>query len=123
MAKNRESAKNSRNRKKVYFEMLEAKVVELNEELKIANQTIKQLTESLKQLGCHKLLVKKNVLTAGRLWPLKIVNRRCGATIHSAGSCQQYRISNLSSSGLLLIFTQARFAFCCIDRSYQIEIY
>lgn len=61
MAKNRESAKNSRNRKKVYVEMLEAKVIELNEELKLARQTIKHLTESLKQLGFHSKIVRKYI--------------------------------------------------------------
>ena len=57
MAKNRESARNSRKRKKVYFDMLEAKVVELTDELNAAKRKIKQLEESQDRLSYHSKLV------------------------------------------------------------------
>ena len=58
MAKNRESARNSRKRKKVYFEMLEAKVVELSDELTAAKRKIKQLEDSQDKLSYHSKIVK-----------------------------------------------------------------
>ena len=57
MAKNRESARNSRKRKKVYFDMLEVKVVELTDELNAAKRKIKQLEESQDRLSYHSKLV------------------------------------------------------------------
>ena len=57
LAKNRESARNSRKRKKVYFEMLEAKVIELSDELAHAKKRIKQLEESHHQIGLHSKFV------------------------------------------------------------------
>ena len=58
LAKNRESARNSRKRKKVYFEMLEAKVVELSDELTAAKRKIKQLEDSQDKLSYHSKIVK-----------------------------------------------------------------
>lgn len=57
LAKNRESARNSRKRKKMYFEMLESKVVELSDELKEAKNRIKYLEENQDKLFYHSKIV------------------------------------------------------------------
>ncbi len=57
MARNRESAKNSRKRKKIYFEMLESKVVELSDELAAAKLKIKNLEENQEKLTNHSKIV------------------------------------------------------------------
>lgn len=57
LAKNRESARNSRKRKKMYFEMLESKVVELSDELKEAKNKIKDLEENQDKLFYHSRIV------------------------------------------------------------------
>ena len=57
LAKNRESARNSRKRKKVYFELLEAKAMELNNELQKAKKKIKKLEEGQDKLSYHTKIV------------------------------------------------------------------
>ena len=56
-AKNRESARNSRKRKIVYFDKLEEHVIELNEKLNAAKNKIKQLEESQDKLPYHSKIV------------------------------------------------------------------
>ncbi|CAD8150472.1 unnamed protein product [Paramecium pentaurelia] len=52
LAKNRESARNSRKRKKIYLELLETKVTKLSEQLEIFKRVNEQTTELATNLQC-----------------------------------------------------------------------
>lgn len=57
LAKNRESARNSRMRKKIYVDLLEKKVEQLTQELEAARKQIEQMAaNSSNQSGLTKLV-------------------------------------------------------------------
>lgn len=66
LAKNRESARNSRKRKKIYIEMLESKVAELTTELEVMKKTIEMNSENLNRLSSHTKTV--NIKKKPNMW-------------------------------------------------------
>lgn len=53
LAKNRESARNSRKRKKIYIEMLENKVAELTNELEVMRKSLEMNNDNFNRLSTH----------------------------------------------------------------------
>jgi len=63
LARNRESARQSRKRKKVYIELLEKKVEQLQQELSIATKQLEQNNDSLNIATTQNKIVNTHLKT------------------------------------------------------------